>query len=127
MLWLLCLGVAALVQAGGALGVSTLHIGAPATGARLDLGKLKGELGELSWGPDGKQFYLQTIEHNGKVAHYLIATDGGTITSVDKPPAWAAAYWKYKSDRYAPGIESLVIDVKQSYEKELYGTGSAGA
>jgi hypothetical protein len=131
MLWLLCLGLGALVPAhqapAGSFDVSTITIGAPATVVALDNGKLKGEIAELAWSSDGTQFYVQTTEHNGKVAHYLVAADGGAVTSVDAEPAWANEYWKFKSDRYAPGIESLVIDVQQKYEQTRYGTGSAGA
>jgi hypothetical protein len=133
MLWLLCLGLGMLVfaapdqPAAGTIDVSTLKIGAPASVAMLDLGKLKGNVEELSWAPDGTQFYLQMVESKGKVSHYLIAAEGGAITTTDARPAWANDYWKFKSDRYAPGIESLVIDVQQKYEKQGYGTGSAGA
>jgi len=133
MLWLLCLGLGLLVAsdqppaAAGSMDVSTIKVGAPASVATLDLGKLKGEVEELSWAPDGSQFYLQMVETKGKVSHYLIATEGGAITSTDSRPAWANDYWKFKSDRYAPGVESLVIDVQQKYEQQKYGTGSAGA
>jgi hypothetical protein len=131
MLWLLCLGLGMLVitdqPAAGTMDVSTLKIGPPASVTMLDLGKMKGDVAELSWAPDGTQFYLQMVEPKGKVSHYLIATSRGAITSTDGRPAWANDYWKFKSDRYAPGIESLVIDVQQKYEKQGYGTGSAGA
>jgi Tol biopolymer transport system component len=127
MLWLFCLGLGALLQSAGSYDVSAIKLGAPTTVAPLDLGKLKGEVLELSWASDGSQFYLQTMEKNGKVDHYLIAAQGGAVTTVDARPAWATDYWKFKSDRYAPGVEALVIDVKQSYDKVRYGTGSAGA
>src|SRR5262249_19745795 len=39
----------------------------------------------------------------------------------------AASYWPFKSDRFAPGLGSLMIDVQQSLENMKYGTGSAGA
>ena len=131
MLWLLCLGLGLLVTAdqpaAGTMDVSTIKVGAPASVTALDLGKLKGDVEELAWAPDGTQFYLQMVESKGKVSHYLIATDGGAITTIHIRPPWANDYWKFKSDRYAPGIESLVIDVKQNYETVRYGTGSAGA
>jgi hypothetical protein len=136
MVWLLCLALAGLAPAqspapapehasSSSIDVSTLTVRAPATVA--DLGKLKGDADQLAWSGDGKQFYLETIEHNGKTEHYLIAAEGGAITKIDARPAWAEEFWKFKSDRYAPGVEALVIDVQQKYEQAKYGTGSAGA
>ena len=34
------------------------------------------------------------------------------MTSADKEPEWATTYWIMKSDRTAPGVDGLVIDVK---------------
>jgi hypothetical protein len=131
MVWLLVLGLTALtaaVQAHdagvGALDVSTLTVGAPATIA--DLSKLKGDLDQLSWSADGTQIYVEAIEGKGLAKHYVIAVEGGAVTKVDAKPAWAEQFWKFKSDRYAPGIEALVIDVQQKYEDVRYGTGGAG-
>jgi len=42
-------------------------------------------------------------------------------------PEWAQSYWAFKSDRFAPGLESMMIDVDQKYETLKFGTGSAGA
>ncbi len=52
---------------------------------------------------------------------------GGAPVPLRERPEWAAAYWAFKSDRFAPGIGSLMIDVQQSLENMKYGTGSAGA
>jgi hypothetical protein len=135
MVWLLALGLTALttvIQAHApgstSIDVSLLAVGAPSTVTELDLGKLKGEPRELAWAADGTQFYLQTVERKGKTEvprHYLIAASGGAVTSVDAEPAWATEYWRFKSDRYAPGNQSLVIDVKEGYERAKYGTGPA--
>jgi hypothetical protein len=134
MMWLLCVGLAALIQAhdpaSPSLDVSTLAVGTPTTVMELDLAKLKGDLRELAWSSDGTQFYVQTVEHKGKedtLHHYLITASGGAIANQGAEPTWAAEYWRFKSDRYAPGLPSLVIDVKQGIENVKYGTGSAGA
>ena len=131
MLWVLCLGLGLLVTAdqpaAGTMDVSTIKVGAPASVTALDLGKLKGDVGELAWAPDGTQFYLQMVESKGKVSHYLIAANGGAITTTDTRPAWAGDYWKFKSNQWAPGIESIEIGVQQTFETVRYGTGSAGA
>ncbi len=139
MVWLLCVGLVALVLPQGpvptlpastSIDVSALAAGVPAIVTELDLGRLKGEVRQLAWSSDGTQFYVQTVERKGKEDlphHYVIAAAGGAITSADAEPAWASDYWRFKSDRYAPGVASLVIDVKQSIENVKYGTGSAGA
>jgi hypothetical protein len=134
MRWLLSVGLAALVQAhepaSTPIDVSTLGIGAPTTVTELDLGTLKGDLRELAWSSDGTQFYVQTVEHRGKedtLRHYVITASGGAIANLGGEPSWAAEFWRFKSDRYAPGLPSLVIDVKQGIENVKYGTGSAGA
>ena len=109
---------------------SALKVSAPATIAELDLGKLKGDFRKLAWAPDGTQLYVQTGEHkdNGDVTYeYLVAVAGGAVTRVDKEPQWATEYWAFKSDRYAPGLPSIVIGVDQGTETIKIGTGSAGA
>lgn len=93
----------------------------------LDLGKLKGELRELAWSPDTRTLYVQTADGNAQSPrrrHYTVACDGGAVTAVDAQPEWAIAYWEFKSDRAAPGIGSLMIDVEQKVEKIRVGTGS---
>ncbi len=135
MVWLLCLGLAAALgqahePASAAIDVSALAVSAPATVTELDLGKLKGDPRQLAWSSDGAQFYVQTVERRGKEEvphHYLVSTEGGAVTNADAEPAWATEYWRFKSDRYAPGIPTLVIDVKRAVESVKYGTGSAGA
>lgn len=134
MLWLLSLGIWMVFQAHApgstSIDVSKLAVSAPTTVAELDLGKLKGDPRQLAWSVDGTQFYVQTVEKKGKEEvphHYVVAAAGGAVTPADAPPAWATEYWQFKSDRYAPGLPSLVIDVKTGLESMKYGTGSAGA
>jgi hypothetical protein len=110
--------------------VAALTIGAPHTVVELDLGKLKGELRQLAWEPNGNTLYIQTAEGNPqspRLHHYWVAADGGAVMMVDAQPEWASVYWAFKSDRSAPGIGSLMIDVDQKFETLKYGTGSAGA
>jgi hypothetical protein len=104
-----------------------LTIGAPATVTELDLGKLKGELRQLGWSIDGTELYVQTADGNPnseKLRHYVVAVSGGAVTQVDAQPSWAADYWAIKSDRFAPGLRSVMIDVQQKQEKIKVGTGS---
>jgi hypothetical protein len=133
MRWLLILALAGLPQASASprpLDVSALAIGAPVAVTEIDLGKMKGELRQLAWSPDFTQFYLQTADGDKPddvVHHYLINAAGGPVASAPAEPQWAADYWRFKSDRSAPGIPDLMIDVKQTLEKIKIGTGSAGA
>jgi hypothetical protein len=110
--------------------VSTLIVGAPATVTELDLGKLKGELRQVGWSIDDTQLYVQTADgdpQSPKLHHYTVPVAGGAPKSVDAQPEWAKAYWADKSDRTAPGVPALMIDVEQKFETMKYGTGSAGA
>jgi hypothetical protein len=131
MRWLLLVALAAFAQAhapSGPIDVSALTIGAPVVVADIDLGKVKGSLRQLACSPDFTQFYLQTADGDKPddvVHHYLIA--GGAIASSPSEPAWAADYWRFKSDRSAPGIPDLIIDAKQTFENVKIGPGSAGA
>jgi hypothetical protein len=113
-----------------AVDVSALTIGAPVTVAELDLGKLKGDLRQIGWSVDGRKLYLQTVDGNApaaKTRHYWIAIEGGAVMGIDAAPDWATEYWAHKSDRLAPGVESIAIDVEQKIENMKFGTGSAGA
>ena len=110
--------------------VSALRVGAPQTIGELDLGKLKGELRQLGWSPDATALFVQTAEGRPpteKLRYYMLPLDNGVPLALTQAPEWATAYWSFKSDRFAPGIGSLMIDVQQSLENMKYGTGSAGA
>jgi len=129
---LLVLRLATLAQSpfATAADVTTLAVGQPSPVVELDLGKLKGELRQLAWSPDGGTLYIQTAEGSAtapKLRHYTVALTGGAVLSVDRQPDWANVYWAYKSDRAAPGIGSLLIDFEQKYETLKVGTGQAGA
>jgi hypothetical protein len=83
---------------------------------------------QLAWSPDGKELYLMTYEPKPDASikqafHYLIPIAGGRPNRVEAPPAWAATYWSWKSDRSAPGEPSLKIEVSE--EKKRAETGVA--
>ncbi|MCU1382741.1 MAG: hypothetical protein JWL71_1438 [Acidobacteria bacterium] len=104
-----------------------MKVGAPTTVTELDLGTLKGELRQLAWSRDGSELYVQTADgtpSSEKLRHYLVPIAGGAAKSIDTEPEWAADYWGFKSDRFAPGLRSLVIGVEQKQEKVRVGTGS---
>jgi hypothetical protein len=106
---------------------AALKVGAPTTIAELDLGKLKGELRQVGWSPDGIELYVQTADGNPaaeKIRHFLVPASGGAAKPIDAQPEWAKAYWDVKSDRFAPGLRSLMIEFEQKLEKMKVGTGS---
>jgi hypothetical protein len=108
------------------LDVSTLKL-TPSTVIELDLGQLKGELRQIGWSPDAGQLYIQTVEGEPpreKPHHYLVASEGGPVTIVERQPEWAQEYWAFKSDRTAPGVPSLEIDVRRERSTTKIGTGS---
>ena len=70
---------------------------------------------------------MLTVDGNGpseRSRHYILPAAGGTPKSVDAAPEWAKAYWSVKSDRFSPGIGSLMIGFEQKAEKMKIGTGS---
>ena len=134
MLQWLVLALSVLFQASAtppdAYDVATLKIGAPAPIVELDMGRLKGDLHEVSWSPDLTEFYIQTTEGSAqspKLHHYAVAVAGGAVKSLDRQPDWAEEYWAHKSDRLVPGMEWIAIDVEQKIENLKFGPGSAGA
>jgi hypothetical protein len=106
---------------------SAVKVGAPATITELDLGKLKGELRQLGWSIDGTELYVQTADGSPnaeKLRNYVVAVAGGAVKQVDAPPQWALDYWTIKSNRFAPGLGSLMIELEQKQENVKVGTGS---
>lgn len=119
-----------LQAAAGPIDVTKLTIGAATPIVELDLGKLKGELRQVGWSADATRLYIQTAEGNPqspKLRHYWVAVEGGAVLGIDAQPDWAQQYWAFKSDRSAPGIGSLMIDLEQKFETVKVGTGQAGA
>ena len=95
--------------------------------AELDLGKLKGELRQLAWSRDGSELYVQTAdgpEAAEKLRHFIVPVGGGAAKPIEQEPEWASDYWGFKSDRFAPGLRSLIIGFEQKQEKVKVGTGS---
>jgi hypothetical protein len=103
--------------------VSNIHL-TKSPGIDVDLGKVKGQLvRQLAWSPDGKELYLMTYDANKdasikKVYHTLISLPDGRMRSADAQPAWATAYWTWKSAQASPDNPALKIDVSQEKRKE---------
>ena len=112
----------ALSMAIATIDASKLTLSPPATIVEVDTGKLKGDLVRLSWSPDGKQLYIQTIERDRSGAikaahHYLAELDGRQPKSVDQEPPWSTTYWGWKSAQSAPRMAALKIDVEQAQKR----------
>ena len=94
----------------------------PATIAQLDMGKLKGAPFRVGWSPDGRQFYLQTVEgpfHKPKATHhYVIDATDGKVQDAEVEPAWFSAYWALKSNKTSPDAPSIEIGVKSESRLE---------
>ena len=131
MVWLLAV-TSAVFQSQAvspALDVTTITVGAPTVVVELDLGKLKGDFRRLSWSPDGSELCVQTVERrdgNDWPHFYIVKVADGAVAGSDRNPDWAVDYWSFKSDRFAPGFPSLVIDLDQKFESIKIGPGSAG-
>jgi hypothetical protein len=109
---MLALGVPAVLQ----LDASSVTLSPPIVIVELDTGKLKGDLARLAWSPDARQIYVQTVEQGragSRMRHYVLNLDGQPPHGVDQEPAWAGAYWFWKSGRAAPGLSAFMIDVEQ--------------
>lgn len=121
---ILASALASQIAAPAAVDVTTLRVGPAVAVTELDLGKLKGELRQVRWSPDGKQLYLQTAEGDGvlaKLHHYLVAASGGQPSGLDVAPPWAAEYWNMKSYKSAPGVDTLEIQVGSGRDKQESG------
>jgi Tol biopolymer transport system component len=95
-----------------------LQISAPALVSTIDTGKLKGEPTQLAWSPDGTKLFLQTSERDskgmfGKHRYFVMSASDGNPESVKEPPAWAAEYWTWKSNQFAPGSTTFGIEVTE--------------
>jgi hypothetical protein len=132
MLWSLVLASALSISPAqtpltGPIDVTTLEVSGQKTIVELDLGKLKGELRQIGWSPDATKLYIQTADGDAgseKLRHYMVAAEGGAVDSIPAEPEWAEAYWTFKSDRSAPGLGSVMIEVERKAENVKIGTGS---
>lgn len=126
----LLLAVAVAGQATPAVDATTIVLSAPVAVVELDLGKLKGDLREMSYSPDGTQLYIQTSEPDlrlgSKVRHYLVGFDGKGPKNTDGRPAWASRYWSWKSGQAAPGMSAWKIDIEQQTKKVTTTSAPAG-
>jgi hypothetical protein len=93
----------------------------PAVVTEIDAGKMKGDLTRLAWSPDGRSFYLQTIERDTRgnviVRHFVLGPGQGQPKGVNEEPQWAAAYWLAKSSQAAPGLATMKVSIDQQQRR----------
>lgn len=99
-------------------GVKSLHPSPPVLSGTIDGGKLKGEPTQLAWSPDAMRVFLQSSERDSQAMiknprYFVLELTGGKLESVSSPPEWATDYWRWKSDKAAPGSRAFTIDVKR--------------
>jgi hypothetical protein len=94
----------------------------PKTIAEFEMSELKGVIRKLAWNPDGTTLYLETAELDQqaqpKTVHgYLIDAGSGKLSKAKDVPAWATAYWEWKSWKSAPGDDDFLIDLSTEERK----------
>jgi hypothetical protein len=97
-----------------------LTLAAPQAIVEVDTAKLKGQVSNLSWSPDGKDMYLQTVEknRNGTVKsakHYLVSLAQKSLKSGDQPP-WVTQYTAWKSALASPAAPLFRIALEEREE-----------
>jgi len=97
--------------------------------AEIDLGKMKGDLARLAWSADGSEFYVQTVERDGRgniksVKHYVVSATSRSVKGVDQEPAWASKYWAWKSAQASPGASAFKIVVDGPRQETVRATAA---
>lgn len=93
---------------------------APKAIVEVDTDKLKGQVSNLSWSPDGKDMYLQVVEKDrqGKVKsakHYTISLAAKSMKGGDQPP-WVTQYTAWKSALASPAAPLFRIGLEEREE-----------
>ena len=107
--------------------VLSLTVSPPVKLVTLD-DPMKGEPTQLSWSEDGSQFLLQTSERGDQGTwknprYYAVSAADGRLEALRTPPDWAAQYWTWKSNKFAPGSTTVAIDIKAE-QKNITATSS---
>src|SRR3984893_16586178 len=119
----ICMKIAFLLVLGAGIAATAatpiLRLSEPVTWAELDVDKLKGRPAQLAWSDDENTLYLQVVEgataETVKYRHYLIEV-GHAPAPLDRQPAWAQTYWKWKSAKRFFGDPLLTIEVDTTRE-----------
>ena len=123
----------AVITAQEPVDVTKLTFSAPSTIATLEKNDIKGQPARLAWSADGSELYLQSIDGNfglppAPQRHYVFDATTGKKRSAQGEPEWAAAYWAMKSDRAAPDLPSMQIDLtSETRVEKMVSTPMGGA
>jgi hypothetical protein len=106
-----------------------VQVSSPALISIIDTGKLKGEPTQLGWSADGDRLFLQTSERDaagmiGKHRYFVMSSSDGKPEAVSEPPGWAAEYWAWKSNQFAPGSKTFGIDTPKPEQRTSTATAA---
>ena len=95
---------------------------APKPVAEFEMSRLKGVIRRIAWNPDNTQLYVQTAELSADAQpktyhHYIVDPGTGALKGADAEPAWAGAYWEWKSWKAAPDDEKFMIELSEEQRK----------
>jgi hypothetical protein len=107
---------------------TALSVSAPTTVTALEARRFKGEPRRLAWSPDGREIYVQFVEHDkrgnpSKATHVVVRIEGAKTDTVAQEPAWAAKYWAWKSAQISPMSPTFRI-AAESKEEVVRATGT---
>jgi len=107
--------------------VTRLSFAGPTAIAEIDASRVQGDPVGLAWNTDGT-IYLRVTQGKDKTRHYLIQTvPAVSVAQCDEVPAWAAAYWTWKSSASAPEDPTFKLDVEQRQERRNVTNVSSGS
>ncbi len=107
-------------------------VSAPERLVEVALDDLKGDPRRLAWSPEGERLYVRAVKSdrwgNQRTWHYEITLADRRLRLVEREPAWASAYWEWKSARSAPESPDFRIAIESRQERRsATGVASAGA
>jgi hypothetical protein len=128
MMFALLFVLAAAQASAPTLDAGLVALTAPQSIVEIDSGKIKGDPVRLAWSPDGTQLYFQVVEKdkNGQPKsskQFVVSLADKKMNAVDQAPAWANAYWTWKSAQACPAAPAFKIDVSQ-HQEALRSTSS---
>ncbi len=94
------------IATGASIDATRLSISAPISLVELDGRKLNGDPYWLTWSPDATQLCVHIAPPDRRQAfrprYFVFDLATRQLTQVEKEPAWAPAYWAWKSAQAAP-------------------------
>lgn len=107
----------------GGVRVASLTVSRPVTLATIDAREVGGAPSRLSWSPNSRELYFQTLEGafgkpDATLRHYVFSVPSGSRTTLPAEPEWASAYWLAKSGQTSPDPNPLRIELESELRRE---------